>query len=103
MAPKIDPGGLSEPAGAARSTQEQQTATKKSPRATQERPKSAKKRFSRFSQPPGESKKQLRKSHSKLQDGGKRWGEAPETPFSCGRCCEILVFPGSSKKWLPLS
>ena len=51
MAPKIDPGGLSEAAGAARSTQEQQRTTKKRPRATQERPKSGGKRFSRFSRP----------------------------------------------------
>ena len=51
MAPKIDPGGLSEAAGAARSTQEQQRTTKKRPRATQERRKSGGKRFSRFSQP----------------------------------------------------
>ena len=37
MAPKIDPGGLSEAAGAARSTQKQQRTTQKD----QERPKNA--------------------------------------------------------------
>ena len=42
----IAPGGLSEAAGAPRRTQEQQTATKKTPRASQERSKSAGKRFS---------------------------------------------------------
>ena len=66
MAPKSDPGGLPEAPEACRrapahprSTQEQQTATKKSARATQERPKSAGKRFSRFSRPRASAAKDL--------------------------------------------
>ena len=60
MAPKSDPGGLPEAPEACRrapahprTTQEQQSATKKRPRATQERPKSARKRFSRIFLAPG--------------------------------------------------
>ena len=78
MAPKIDPGGLSEAAGAARSTQEQQRRTKKRARATQERPKSGGKRFSRFSRPQNRTP---RETSSKHQDRVLEGGGSQNTVF----------------------
>ena len=69
---KITPGGLSETAGAPRSSQEQQTATKNrttDPRAAQERPKSVPKRLKGRTTVPDKGSARL---------GPDRWGGVGE-------------------------
>ena len=98
----IAPGGLSEAAGAPRRTQEQQTATKKTPRASQERPKSARKRFSRFSWPRGGPNSWKTRVALQSWRPGFWRGRPPGTTFSRGGCVDFRVFWGSLKKWPPL-
>ena len=101
MAPNIDPGGLSEAAGAARSTQEQQSATKNIPRATQERPKSAGKRFSRFSRPRGVP--DFGAPGVAVQTGGPGFGGGRllERRFRVECVADVLFFRGPRKNGPP--